>query len=107
VRVLARAKDVIDRGGRTIHSVEVEAALRSVAGVLDAAVYGTPDPVAGEAVAAALVLDPAAELDIPALRAAVRERVGGHAVPRLVRVVDDLPRNAAGKVDKRRLRRAD
>lgn len=105
VRILDRAKDVILRGGTNVFSVEVEQVLAAAPGVVEAAVYGVADELGGEAVAAAVVLDGSAALDGPALRRLVVERVGVHAVPRRMTVVDALPRNPNGKVDKHRLRR--
>lgn len=104
VRLLDRKKDVILRGGRTVSAREVEALLAAVPGVVDAAVFAVPDALGGEAVAAAIVADTAAALDVGALRRLVSERVGVHAVPRRVARVAELPRNAAGKVDRRALR---
>jgi len=56
--------------------------------------------VAGQSVAAVVVLLPGAELDVPLLRRAVQDDLGTHAVPRRVRAVDALPRNRHGKVDR-------
>jgi len=105
VRILDRAKDVILRGGTNVFSVEVEQVLAAAPGVVEAAVYGVPDELGGEAVSASVVLAAEVALDVPALRRLVVERVGTHAVPRRITVVEALPRNPNGKVDKRRLRR--
>jgi acyl-CoA synthetase (AMP-forming)/AMP-acid ligase II len=106
VTVLDRSKDMINHGGTKIFSAEVEDLLRRHPGVQDAAVVGVPDALAGEAVAAFVV--PA---DLPAVpptaaqvRAWVREGLAPHAVPRVVELVDALPRNAVGKTDKPALR---
>jgi acyl-CoA synthetase (AMP-forming)/AMP-acid ligase II len=104
VRLLDRAKDVILRGGANVFSVEVEQVLSTAPGVAEAAVYGVPDELGGEAVAAAIVLADGAELDIGALRRLVGEQVGMHAVPRRIREVPALPRNPTGKIDKQRMR---
>jgi len=103
VTVLDRSKDMINHGGTKIFSAEVEALLRRHPGVEDAAVVAVPDALAGEAVAAFVVpADPpptAAEI-----RAWVRQGLAEHAVPRVVQLVDALPRNAVGKTDKPALR---
>ncbi|MBA2529972.1 MAG: AMP-binding protein, partial [Euzebyales bacterium] len=104
VRILDRRKDVILRGGVNVFSVQVEAVLRTAPGVREAAVYGIPDELGGEAVAAAVVLADAATLDVAGLRTLVGRELGISAVPRRVQRVERLPRNANGKVDKRRLR---
>lgn len=97
VRLLGRRKEVILRGGANVFPVEVEQVLAAVPGVAEAAVFAVPSAVTGEAVAAAVVGD---EIRPGALRRAVRERIGAHAVPRRISVVDALPRSATGKIDK-------
>lgn len=104
VRVLGRRKDVILRGGVTVFSVEVEQVLGAVPGVSEAAVFPVPSDSAGEAVGAAVVAT-AGGIDAGALRRTVRQRIGPHAVPWRVVVVDELPRNPTGKVDKQALAR--
>ena len=102
VTVLDRTKDMINRGGTKVFSAEVEELLRRHPAVDDAAVVGMPDPLAGEAVAAYVVASaPVTAADV---RAWVREGMAEHAAPRLVEVVDALPRNALGKTDKQALR---
>ncbi len=102
VTVLDRAKDMINRGGTKIFSAEVEELLRRHPAVEDAAVVGLPDPLAGEAVAAYVVAS--AALTPGEVRSWVREQMAEHAVPKVVELVDALPRNAVGKTDKPALR---
>jgi acyl-CoA synthetase (AMP-forming)/AMP-acid ligase II len=102
VTVLDRTKDMINRGGTKVFSAEVEELLRAHPAIEDAAVVGVPDALAGEAVAAYLVVSGA--VTDAEVRAWVRERLADHAAPKLVTVVDELPRNAVGKVDKQALR---
>jgi acyl-coenzyme A synthetase/AMP-(fatty) acid ligase len=106
VTVLDRSKDMINHGGTKIFSAEVESLLRRHPGVEDAAVVGVPDPLAGEAVAAFVV--PAEAPAVPPtaaeVRAWVRQGLAEHAVPRVVQLVEALPRNAVGKTDKPALR---
>jgi acyl-CoA synthetase (AMP-forming)/AMP-acid ligase II len=104
VRILDRRKDVILRGGANVFSVEVEEVLSSAAAVAEAAVFGVPDGLGGEAVTAAVVLVPDATLDVAALRRLVADRIGVHATPRRVIALDSLPRNPNGKIDKPALR---
>jgi acyl-CoA synthetase (AMP-forming)/AMP-acid ligase II len=106
VRILDRRKDVILRGGANVFSVEVEEVLSSAAAVAEAAVFGVPDGLGGEAVTAAVVLVPDATLDVAALRRLVADRIGVHATPRRVIALDSLPRNPNGKIDKPALRTA-
>jgi acyl-CoA synthetase (AMP-forming)/AMP-acid ligase II len=107
VRILDRRKDVILRGGANVFSVEVEAVLATAPQVAEAAVYGVPDGLGGEAVAAAVVLRDGEELDVLGLRRMVADSIGMHAVPRRVVAVAALPRNATGKIDKPALRAGD
>jgi DNA-binding transcriptional ArsR family regulator len=103
VTVLDRTKDMINRGGTKIFSAEVEELLRGHPEVEDAAVVGVPDVLAGEAVAAFVVAS--SPVTAAELRAWVRERMADYAAPKVVELVDALPRNAVGKTDKDELRR--
>ena len=95
-----RAVDLIIRGGVNIYPAEVERALMSTGQLADAVAVGVPSPVTGANVGAAVVALPGVEPDLAALQAAVRSALGAHAVPRPLRVVDDLPRNRNGKLDR-------
>jgi acyl-CoA synthetase (AMP-forming)/AMP-acid ligase II len=109
VRIVDRAKDMINRGGENVYSVEVENALAEHPDVLEVAVVGVPDPVMGEKVGAVVLPRPGvtAESLIPSLAAFARERLADFKVPQFVRVLDGpLPRNAGGKVLKTPLRKA-
>jgi len=98
--VSGRAVDLIIRGGVNIYPAEVERSLLATGLLADAVVVGLPSTVAGQSVAAVVVLLPGAELDVPLLRRAVQDDLGTHAVPRRVRAVDARPRNRHGKVDR-------
>lgn len=102
--VVGRAADVINRGGEKIHAAQVEAALSELAAIADAAVVGAPHPILGERVVAAVVPRARRELDLEALRDHLLARVADYAVPEEFFLVEDLPRNAAGKPDRRRIR---
>ena len=95
-----RAVDLIIRGGVNVYPAEVERALLASGLLADAAVVGVPSRVAGQAVAAAVVPLPGVRPELAALQHAVRVRLGTHAVPRPMKVVDQLPRNRNGKVDR-------
>jgi acyl-CoA synthetase (AMP-forming)/AMP-acid ligase II len=107
VRIVDRAKDMINRGGENVYSVEVENVLAEHPDVLEVAVIGVPDPVMGEKVGAVVLPRPgvgAAAL-VPSLIAFARTRLADFKVPQFVRVLDGpLPRNAGGKVQKPALR---
>lgn len=102
VRVVDRAKDVINRGGENVYSVEVENALAGAPGVADAAVVGVPDDVMGEKVGAVLV---GGSVDVDAVLAYLDTQLADFKVPQFVVVTTDpLPRNPGGKLLKRTLR---
>jgi malonyl-CoA/methylmalonyl-CoA synthetase len=105
LHIVGRSKDLIITGGLNVYPVEVEAVLDELPGVLETAVIGVPDADFGEAVVAVVVPQPGASLDPAALRSAAREQLAGFKVPRQVHVVEALPRNAMGKVEKAVLRR--
>jgi O-succinylbenzoic acid--CoA ligase len=96
-----RIKDLIVTGGEKVAPSHVEAALCAHPAVADAGVVGVPDPDWGEAVTAYVVLrEPA---DPATLRDWCRARLAPHEVPKRVLPVDELPRNAAGKLVRNRL----
>jgi O-succinylbenzoic acid--CoA ligase len=103
IRVLDRMKDMINRGGFKIYSVEVENLLMAHEAVAEAVVVGRPCPVLGERVEAFVVAR--APVGEDALRAFCAERLSDYKVPDHVRLVDGpLPRNANGKLLKQVVR---
>jgi len=104
VFILDRKKDMITRGGNKIFSVEVEQLLLTHPAIADAAVVGIPDPIAFEAVAAYVVPADGTQLTRRDVQRWVAERMSDYAVPRQVRVVDEIPRNRTGKILKADLR---
>jgi len=104
VRIFDRKKDMLNRGGFKIYSVEVENALMAYPGVVEAAIVARPCPVLGERVHA-VVHAPGLAADDEALRAHCRRLLADYKVPETVTWSDaPLPRNANGKVLKRLLR---
>lgn len=98
-----RAREVIVTGGESVVPGPVEDVLSRVAGVVEVAVVGRPDPEWGEAVTAVVVpADVEAPPALEALREAVREVFPAYAAPRRIEIVDHLPRTSLGKI-----RRAD
>lgn len=96
-----RKKDMIVTGGSNVYAREVEEVLLTLPGVREAAVVGLPHRIWGEAVTAVLVGEPRPEEEIVA---GCRAILAGYRVPKRIVWVDALPRNAYGKVLKRRLR---
>jgi long-chain acyl-CoA synthetase len=106
VYLVDRAKDLLIRGGENISSVEVEGALFEHPAVTDAAVIGIPDQVLGEEVGAVVHLARGTSVTEDELKAHVAARLASFKVPRKVWFFDEpLPRNPAGKILKRDLRK--
>ena len=102
--IVGRSKDVIIRGGNNIHPTDVEHAIESHPAVREVAVVGVPHPVLGEDVVAFVTLRPGQQATDEDLRAHTLEQLAKYKVPRQWYFVDELPRNATGKVVKDRLR---
>ena len=100
-RILGRRSvDILKTGGEKISALEIEDVLRSHPAVKDCAVVGVPDVVWGDRVCAAVVTDPDASLVDDELRGFAKDRLAPYKVPKEFLLVDDLPRNAMGKVTK-------
>lgn len=104
LQITDRLKDMYICGGFNVYPAEVEQVLARLDGVLDAAVIGVPDQRLGEVGRAFLVTRPGSGLDEHAVIAYTREHLANFKLPRSVRFVDALPRNAGGKVVKPLLR---
>ncbi|MCV6968929.1 class I adenylate-forming enzyme family protein [Mycobacterium bohemicum] len=104
VYIVDRLKDIINRGGENVSSVEVEAVLLAAPTVADACVLAVPDEIMGEKVGAVL-FGGADDVDVDAVLDHCRERLADFKVPQYVTVVGEaLPRNAGGKLLKGSLR---
>lgn len=103
VQVLDRLKDMVIRGGENIYSLEVENVLAHHPAIAEVAVVGVPDPVFGERVRAVAVLRPGERLSLDALRDWARPLLADYKQPAELVTVGQLPRNANGKVMKKRL----
>jgi long-chain acyl-CoA synthetase len=100
-----RLKDMVITGGENVYSVEVESALLEHPSVLEAAVFGVPDPHWGEAVQAVVVCAPGEDASAGELSAHCRGRLAGFKIPRAIELrATPLPKSGAGKVLKRELR---
>jgi long-chain acyl-CoA synthetase len=102
LRVLDRRTDLVNRGGANVYPAEVVRVLLEHPAVADAYVFGRPDERLGQEVAAAVTLRPSTAVTADDLRLHCRERLSGYKVPTVVAIVDELPRNAMGKVDRAR-----
>lgn len=104
LRIVGRDKDLVISGGYNVYPKEVEEAIDALPGVLESAVIGLPHPDLGEAVTA-IVVPKSGTLDADEIRAALSD-LARFKQPRQVIVVDALPRNVMGKVQKAELRKA-
>jgi acyl-CoA synthetase (AMP-forming)/AMP-acid ligase II len=102
--VTGRVADTIVSGGENVAPAEVEAALESHPGVLEAAVLGRPDPRWGEAVCALVRARADTAVAVTALRAHCAARLAAYKVPKQIELINDpLPRTASGKLLRREL----
>lgn len=104
VHIVGRAKDLIISGGFNIYPKEVELLLDEQEGVLESAVIGVPHPDFGEGVVGIVVPKNGSTLDEAGLLAAIQGRIARFKQPKRIFVIDELPRNAMGKVQKNILR---
>jgi len=104
VHIVGRAKDLVISGGYNVYPKEVESELDAVEGVLESAVFGVPHPDFGEGVTAVVVAKPGAELSEQSIVASVKDRLARYKVPKRILLIDELPRNTMGKVQKNILR---
>ena len=99
-----RKKNMIISGGVNIFPAEIESAALEHPAIKDAAVFGIPDEAFGEAVAMAVEAMPGTQVDITELSAFLQQRVARYKMPKVIEVVDALPREDSGKIFKQRLR---
>ena len=103
--IVDRKKDMINRGGENVYSIEVENALAGAPGVGEAAVVAVPDDMMGEKVGAVIVPAGGAELDVRAVIEHCRTHLADFKVPQYVATRSEpLPRNPGGKLLKKQLR---
>jgi acyl-CoA synthetase (AMP-forming)/AMP-acid ligase II len=102
--LLGRSAEVINRGGEKVYAPQVESALCRLQAVAEAAVVAGSHPVLQESVVACVVLRSGHELDEEHARETIAPYVPDYAYPERFVVLDELPRNPAGKLDRRRLR---
>jgi malonyl-CoA/methylmalonyl-CoA synthetase len=106
VHIVGRAKDLVISGGYNVYPKEVETELDALSGVLESAVFGVPHPDFGEGVTAVIVPSPGAQLSEADIVDSLQARLARYKVPKRVFLIDELPRNAMGKVQKNALRAA-
>jgi malonyl-CoA/methylmalonyl-CoA synthetase len=104
VHILGRGKDLVISGGFNVYPKEIESEIDAMPGVIESAVIGVPHADFGEGVTAVVVCDKGATVDEPTVLKALDGRLAKFKMPKRVIVVDELPRNAMGKVQKNILR---
>jgi len=106
VHIVGRGKDLVITGGFNVYPKEVESEIDAIEGVAESAVIGCPHADFGEGVTAVVVKRAGAAIDEKVLLKVLEGRLAKFKLPKRVMFVDDLPRNAMGKVQKNLLRDA-
>jgi acyl-CoA synthetase (AMP-forming)/AMP-acid ligase II len=101
--ITGRLKELIIKGGENIAPREIDEALLAHPAVLEAAAVGVPDPAYGQEILACVVMKPGAACSEDELRAHCLKTLGRYKSPRYLRVVDELPKGASGKVQRLKL----
>lgn len=105
VSIVGRAKDMVISGGLNVYPKEIELIIDELPGVRESAVIGLPHADFGEAVAAVVVAEENTKLTKEQIIGELKNRVANYKVPKHVFIIDELPRNTMGKVQKNVLRR--
>ncbi|MBW3095707.1 acyl--CoA ligase [Pseudohoeflea coraliihabitans] len=100
LRIEGRLKEIINRGGEKIAPLEIDAVLLRYPQIAQAVTFAVPHPLLGEDIAAVIVPQPGAEIDINELREFTRQRVAAFKVPRHIVIGDRIPTGATGKVQR-------
>jgi fatty-acyl-CoA synthase len=101
--IKGRSKDMFISGGENVYPAEVESVMLAYEGVAEAALVGVLDEKWGEVGRACLVLAPGADFSEDSFKAFLAERLAKYKLPRTVRILDELPKTAIGKIDKKLL----
>jgi malonyl-CoA/methylmalonyl-CoA synthetase len=104
VTIVGRSKDLIISGGYNVYPAEIEGYINEMQGVAESAVVGVPHPDFGEVGVAVVIPKPGAKLDPQAIIGGLKSRLANFKIPKHCFVVDELPRNTMGKVQKNVLR---
>ena len=104
VTIVGRSKDLIISGGYNVYPAEIEGYINDMPGVAESALVGVPHPDFGEVGVAVVEAKPGTRLEGDALIASLKSQLANFKIPKRCFVVDDLPRNTMGKVQKNLLR---
>ena len=104
VRIVGRSKDLIISGGLNVYPAEIEDALNNLPGVMESAVVGVPHADFGEVGVAFVIASPQAAIDPQSLLSTLKNKLANFKIPKHCFLVNELPRNTMGKVQKNWLR---
>jgi malonyl-CoA/methylmalonyl-CoA synthetase len=104
VTIVGRSKDLIISGGYNVYPAEIEGYINDMPGVAESAVVGVPHPDFGEVGVAVVIPKAGAQLDGEKIVATLKSQLANFKIPKRCFVVDALPRNTMGKVQKNLLR---
>ena len=104
VTIVGRSKDLIISGGYNVYPAEIEGYINDMPGVAESALVGVPHPDFGEVGVAVVIAKPGARLDGDEIVAQLKSQLANFKIPKRCFVVDELPRNTMGKVQKNLLR---
>ncbi|MES2189907.1 MAG: malonyl-CoA synthase [Pseudomonadota bacterium] len=104
ITIVGRSKDLIISGGYNVYPAEIEGYINEMTGVAESALVGVPHPDFGEVGVAVVIAKPGASLDPARITADLKSRLANFKIPKQCFVVDELPRNTMGKVQKNLLR---
>ena len=102
--IVGRAKDMIISGGLNVYPKEVESVINEIEGVIESAVIGLPHDDLGEKVVAVIVRKKESKITEGELISSLKSEIAGFKVPKNIILIEELPRNAMGKVQKNILR---
>jgi len=104
VSIVGRSKDLIISGGYNVYPAEIEGYINEMPGVAESALVGVPHPDFGEVGVAVVIAKPGASVDADAVVGGLKAKLANFKIPKRCFVVDELPRNTMGKVQKNLLR---
>ena len=104
ITIVGRSKDLIISGGYNVYPAEIEGFINEMTGIAESAVIGVPHPDFGEVGVAVVIAKPGAKLDGELIISNLKARLANFKIPKRCFVVDELPRNTMGKVQKNLLR---
>ena len=104
ISIVGRIKDMVNRAGENIYPREVEEFFHQLPEVADVQVFGVPDPLYGEQLAAWIKLKPGVDTTVQSLKSQCQGKIASYKIPHYMRLVDDFPSTTSGKVQKFKMR---